>query len=311
MTRRAAWITGAACVALVMLVAVTAIVAARRSDPDATRVDIVSGTAPISQVVVTIGSTAPTTTVATTIAPTTLASTTTTVAAPSTTLTSTTTTSTTTTTTTTVPTTPPPPPGRLDVKVHELDFGPDRTAGSVTVTNIGGRPVAWTTSSDNALLQAPGRGTLGPGASAGLTISVSRSGLIEGDYTGVVSITGGGRGLAVTVRWTVERTPVVQVDLKPPDLDDAGTCPPRSPALTTVVSAAVIDESAVASVTMVWSGPGAGGNARLAEIDPGTWTAPLGPLTGPGSWTLSLKATDARGNVGSGSTTFLVNACPP
>jgi hypothetical protein len=182
-------------------------------------------------------------------------------------------------------------------------------AGTVSVVNIGGRPIGWSTSSDNGLVQAPGGGTLGPGAVARLLISVSRAGLIEGDYTGVVSIVGGGRSLPVTVHWSVERAPVVQLDVKPPGLDDAGTCPKGAPALTAVVTAAVIDESPVASAVMAWTGPGPGGELALTASAPGTWTAPLGPLTGAGSWSLTVTATDSRGNAGTGSTTLLVSAC--
>jgi hypothetical protein len=79
------------------------------------------------------------------------------------------------------------------------------------------------------------------------------------------------------------------------------------------VSVEVIDESAINGVTMTVAGtePGQGGTAPMTATGPGVWTAPLGPLSGTGEWSITVTATDARGNPGSGGTTFVVTACPP
>jgi hypothetical protein len=303
MNHRTIGLLAAAGAGVLLIGLAVAALAAWGRDKDPSRIEIVNETAAtgssVTEVVVTIGSTLATTSTA----PTTTAATTTTST------TTTTTASTTTTTTTTVPTTPPPPPGRIEVSNAELALGLDKDSGVVTVTNSGGQPVDWTTSSDNALVQAAGQGSLGPGAKASLTISVTRAGLIEGEYTGVVSVVGGGRAVPVTVTWQVERPPVVRISLDPPGLDDAGTCPQKSKALTSVVTAEVIDESATAGVTMAWTGPGQGGSAPLTPSEPGKWSGTLGPLSGAGTWTLTVTATDARGNPGSGTTTLLVTAC--
>jgi hypothetical protein len=153
-------------------------------------------------------------------------------------------------------------------------------------------------------------GTLGPSQQTEVTISVSRNGLIEGDYEATVSVLGAGKAIPVAVRWRVDRAPVVHVTLDPPGLADAATCPATAKDLTGTVSASVIDESSVASVVMTWSGPGHGDSSPMTAGDPGTWSAPVGPLVGPGSWTVVITATDARGNSGSGGTTFVVTACP-
>ena len=291
-------------VALIVLAIVA--LAGWGSDDDPSRVETVNLTSVsgpnLSQVVVTLGSTLPTTTTPTTATAPTTATTTTT--------STTSTTTTTTTTTTTVPTTPPPAPGRLEVSSTELALGSDTDAGALTITNTGGQPVAWSTSSDNALVQAPGTGTLGPGGKASLTVSVSRAGLIEGEYTAVVSIVGGGRAVPVTVTWRVERPPVVRVTIDPPGLHDAATCPKTDKALTGDVAVDVIDESATSQVTMTWTGPGEGGSTPLTPGEPGKWGGTLGPLSGAGTWTVSVTATDARGNPGTGATTLVVTACP-
>ncbi|HET9600791.1 MAG TPA: hypothetical protein VFP08_04350 [Acidimicrobiales bacterium] len=212
--------------------------------------------------------------------------------------------------TTTVPTTPIPPPAQLVAAATDLDMGIDRSDGVIAIGNSGGQRLDWATSTDNALVAATNGGSLGPGEQTDVTISVNRSGLVEGEYLATVSILGAGHAVPISVRWRVERAPVPRVTVAPPGLDDASTCPRNTPALTGVVAAAVIDESPVTEVVMTWTGPGPEGSAALTETAPGSWTAPLGPLTGPGSWTITVRATDARGNIGHGATTLTVTACP-
>jgi hypothetical protein len=219
-------------------------------------------------------------------------------------------------TTTTLPpptldtTPPPPPPAQLAAAGTSLDLGANGSSGTIDIGNSGGQPLDWVTTSDNALVTATSGGTLGPSQQTEVTISVSRDGLIEGDYESTVAVLGAGQAIPIEVRWRVDRPPVVHVTLDPPGLDDAGTCPAKSKDLAGTVSAAVIDESAVGSAVMTWSGPGQGGTAPLTAGDPGTWSGPLGPLVGPGTWTVVVTATDARGNAGSGGTTFVVTECP-
>ncbi len=210
----------------------------------------------------------------------------------------------------TLPPPPPPPPARLEVAASVVDLGRDRTEGAVTIGNSGGQQLDWATSSDNGLVSATPGGSLGPAATADVVISVSRAGLIEGEYAATVAILGAGQAVPITVRWWVERSPVVQLGVEPAGLADAATCPSDHKDLTAVVRAAVIDESAVSSAVMTWTGPGAPGSAPLTAAEPGTWEAPLGPLKGAGTWTVTVTAVDGRGNSGEGSTTLVVTACP-
>jgi hypothetical protein len=210
----------------------------------------------------------------------------------------------------TLPTPPPPPPARLEVAASVVDLGRDRTQGAVTIGNSGGQQLDWATSSDNGLVSATPGGSMGPATTADVIISVSRAGLIEGEYAATVAVLGAGQAVPITVRWWVERSPVVQLGVEPAGLADAATCPSDHKDLTAVVRAAVIDESVVSSAVMTWTGPGATGNAALSAAEPGTWEAPLGPLKGAGTWTVTVTAVDGRGNSGQGSTTLVVTACP-
>ncbi len=137
------------------------------------------------------------------------------------------------------------------------------------------------TSSDNGLVTATAGGTLGPSQQTEVTISVSRNGLIEGDYEATVSVLGAGKAIPIAVHWRVDRAPVVHVTLDPPGLADAATCPATAKDLTGTVSASVIDESSVASVVMTWSGPGHGDSSPMAAGEPGTWSAPARPARRP------------------------------
>jgi hypothetical protein len=211
------------------------------------------------------------------------------------------------------PTTPAPPPARLEVAATQLDLGTEDEQVAVAIGNSGGQGMGWTTSSDNALVSATPSGLLAPGTQAAVDITITRTGLIEGDYVGTVSVLGAGRAVPITVRWRVERAPVVHVALDPPGLDDAKTCPADSPTLNGLVTVEVIDESAISGVTMTVAGtePGQGGTTMMPATGPGVWSAPLGPLSGAGEWSVTVTATDARGNPGSGGTTFVVTACHP
>ena len=293
------WGIIAAGVGLVVAAGVAAVVLSS-GDGDTSRVNAVNDTSlgeaiapPLDPVRVTIASTLPSSTtaaIATTVAP---LETTTTPAPPP-----------------TVVATAAPPPAQLAAAGTQLDLGIEGTAGSIVIGNSGGQPLDWVTSSDNGLVTATAGGTLGPSQQTEVIINVSRNGLIEGDYEATVSVLGAGKAIPIVVRWRVDRAPVVHVTLDPPGLADAASCPATAKDLTGTVAATVIDESAVASVVMTWSGPGHGDSSPMTPGDPGTWSAPIGPLVGPGSWTVVVTATDARGNSGSGGTTFVVTACP-
>ena len=136
----------------------------------------------------------------------------------------------------TLPTPPPPPPARLEVAASVVELGRDRTEGAVTIGNSGGQQLDWATSSDNGLVSATPGGSLGPAATADVVISVSRAGLIEGEYAATVAILGAGQAVPITVRWWVERSPVVQLGVEPAGLADAATCPSDHKDLTAVVA---------------------------------------------------------------------------
>jgi hypothetical protein len=185
-----------------------------------------------------------------------------------------------------------------------VDLGPTSTGATVSLANAGGRPIDWSISGDAApfIVGTPG-GTLAPGATVDVPIGVDRSGLGEGDLTrqlAVASSSGIGSS-TLTLLASVERPPDVSIT----DAPSFVSCPIG---IGQPVRATVADESPVASVILTWSGPGDPGSASMA-LRAGSWFARLVPEAVNGSWTLTVTATDTRGNTTSTSRPFVVGGC--
>lgn len=74
----------------------------------------------------------------------------------------------------------------------------------------------------------------------------------------------------------------------------ASSCPQE--AATTMVSVTATDDRGVVSVTMSWSGAGASGNLAMGRAGAG-YSSVLGPFLTTGAVSVTVRATDAAGNV--------------
>lgn len=257
-------------------------------------------------------STAPTTapsTAATTV-PTTPPATTAPITEPPPATTSSTTSTTTTTTSTTaapptVPPGPPPaPPGVLTLSTRTIDLGPTATGATLTLSNTGGRAIEWSVSGGGAPFSVGSTtGSLAPGASAAVPIGVDRTGRPEGDLATQFAVASSSSigPTALTVRASVERAPAVSISSAP----SLVSCPIG---IGQPVQASVTDESAIASVTLSWSGPGDPGSSAMA-LRTGNWFGRLVPEAVNGAWTVTVTATDVRGNIATTSRPFVVSGC--
>ncbi len=217
-------------------------------------------------------------------------------------------------TTTTAPTTTVPPtttipaaPGELTLSSALIDLGRSTTSAQVSLKNTGGRSFQWTRSGASPFtISGPASGTLTPGQEANLSVAVNRSNLAEGSYSKVLSI-GGDFPAQVTVKARVERRPVVDIVA----IDDtiSSTC------TTSIISveASITDESGIDSVKGTWSGPA--GTGSFAMVFNGNWYGSI-PMSGGfgqgngGTYSLTVTATDTRGNTGSDTGKFFVSTCP-
>lgn len=218
-----------------------------------------------------------------------------------TTSTTTSTTSPTTTSTAPSPTTtspPPPPPAALALDVTMLDLGAAGTSGTVSLSNTGGLAVDWLAADDHAaFVLFPVSGSLGPGESTVVTVTVDRTGYGEGDLEAAASFSGEGASALLQLAASVEVPPVIgRIAASPP----AVYVPPApgvscSLPMTTMIMAAVTDDSGIASVVARWSPDGSQSTTPLG-LAGGDYIGSVGPFTKIGDTTVILIATDTRGN---------------
>jgi RNA polymerase sigma factor (sigma-70 family) len=217
-----------------------------------------------------------------------------------------TTTTTPTTTTTAPPTTTvaPPPPGNLALSTTTIDLGATATSGRVQLTNTGGTALTWSIIGDTGPFRLSATtGTLAAGATADVVASIDRSALNEGSVRrGLTVASSAAGGAPITLAAAVERGPTVTITTVNPTSIRCAT------GGTVFVGATVADESAIRSVEVQWSGPGAGGSSAMT-LRSGTWSGRAAPELVNGTWSVTVVASDARGNVGEAGTTVEVFGC--
>jgi RNA polymerase sigma factor (sigma-70 family) len=173
----------------------------------------------------------------------------------------------------------------LALNVSSLNLGSAGTSGTVTLVNVGGASTDWSSSHGNQSYQlVPGSGSLDPGASVEITISLDRSGLGEGDIPDQITFASDGTGTTLMLAASVEVAPVIgTVTVSPRLIFAGGTCLQK----TTTVTASVSDDSDIATVKAWW----------------GTETEPF-----MGSFPMTLVGGEYQGDVGPFSE---VPASPP
>lgn len=244
------------------------------------------------------------------------AATTTTPAAPSTTAPPATASGTTAPGTTAVPPTTATPPttaagGRLTVSTQAIDFGRSGTQARLEFRNDGGRALTWSVTPNAGFLTTDVEaGVLNPASRATVVVTLARSRVAEGAIRATVALESDGGSASVAVTGSHDVAPVVSV--RRPSVPGllTNSSPSCSPTQTSI-SATVADESAIAAVTLHWSGPGsAPGGSQPMALRSGAWTAPLGRFSTIGTVTYWVTARDSRGNEGrSESSTMPVNRC--
>ncbi|MFZ5519182.1 MAG: malectin domain-containing carbohydrate-binding protein, partial [Candidatus Zhuqueibacterota bacterium] len=104
----------------------------------------------------------------------------------------------------------------LSVTPTTLNFGATTTSMTFTVKNAGGGSLDWTAAenpNESWITSVnPGSGSLGAGASQTVTVTVDRSGLSEGDYSGIIAVNSNGGAANVTVQMNVAAGPALAVN---------------------------------------------------------------------------------------------------
>ena len=192
------------------------------------------------------------------------------------------------------PTTLPPPPTTtaapigpvLSLPTTPVDLGGRASSAAFTVANGGDQPLTWGGAVAGAAWSAtPLGGTLAPGASTTITVSVDRSGLAEGPVPqGTVSLSSDGGAGSVRLLASVEIPPDVSILSAPSFV----AC-----SMTATVVAAASDPAGIASVQVVWPG----GTVAMAPVG-AEWSATIGPPPDvlPNPQVIRVIANDTRGN---------------
>ncbi|MCE9622473.1 MAG: sigma-70 family RNA polymerase sigma factor [Actinomycetia bacterium] len=196
--------------------------------------------------------------------------------------------------------------GEMSLSATVIDFGADLTSAALHIRNTGDVAFAWSVTGDaTPFTIANGGGTLQPGGDQTLTLAISRTNLVEGDYERSITIVpnSGAAPVKVALRARVERAPVLTLD--GPQGDVFGNCTWADPD----VSVAYQDESALQFPAIVsWVGPVDGQN----ELQQRANVAVYGQImTGPksGKYVYTITVTDVRGNTAMVEGSFTIEQC--
>ena len=179
------------------------------------------------------------------------------------------------------------------------------------MTNSGETSVEWTMASNsNRYDPTINEGTLSPNSSTSIKIVFTRSNLSEGDYNGVLSVSGDGEVYSVDLTGSVEIAPVIDFFYANPSVIVAvgNGCSTNQVS----VSAAITDDVELAKVEVVWSKDGVNTEITPLELLQGTWVGSLNDLES-GVVPIAnfmLRAVDIRGNESTATTEITVRGCP-
>jgi hypothetical protein len=187
------------------------------------------------------------------------------------------------------------PGGQLAVDASPVDFGSTGDQVQLRIANRGREPLVFETRAGVPWISfAGGEGTLDPGASALVSVTLDRSRAPEGAAGGEIRVQSNGGSAAVPVRAVVERAPELSgVEATPQSVVVRG-CPGSTPAQ---VRAAIVEESGIGSVELHWTRPGAAEQvSRMSGESGASYLGALGPFEGPGDVRWWVSAVDIRNN---------------
>lgn len=209
------------------------------------------------------------------------------------------------------PPAPPDPPsaGQLAGSASSVNLG-RAISGSFALSNPGGQAVSWSASGAGPFGLSPTAGTLAPGSSTPITISLDRSNLAEGSGPSAnITFSGdGGQTVSLVVSASVDRPPTIS-NIDGPSVTcvrfvfGSGT----QTIWESFISATITDESS-GSATFTISGPGGRSGSGSGPFASSWFSSasnlPSGdtiPAPGTGTWNWTISATDSRGNSSSTS----------
>ena len=191
-------------------------------------------------------------------------------------------------------------PARLAVSPLQVDFGSTTTSSSVTISNTGGRALAWTAGESAAWLTAsPTSGTLAPHSHATVQLFADRGGSTAGTYVETLSIESGTGAAPVEVRMTVPASDPSPDPTPPPPSPPPPPPPsPPPPSGSVALAGRVVDQfggHGVSGVTVRFGGQTVTTDGAGAFSVPGDPSGSLRELALSGGNVYS-RVTFARGS---------------
>jgi hypothetical protein len=202
-------------------------------------------------------------------------------------------------------------PGKIEVSTETVDFGSEGIAAEFDMTNTGQQATDWTAvSGAEAIAFSASTGSLPPGETVTLRVSLDRSLIEEGELSETITIESSEGDAVIAVVGTKEDNPIIHNPrAKPGELsvDGGDGCSPTQ----TTVSARVRDTSEIESVVVRWSPDGSvSQETPMISVGNDMFEGVVGPFTAAQSASVRIVAFDVRGNAGGASITVPVNACP-
>ena len=204
------------------------------------------------------------------------------------------------------------PVGELTVSDATVDFGATATTATITITNRGDGPLGWSAQPADANLFAVSvpSGELAANASTTVAITFDRTAAAEGDIVSSIAVNSDGGDATVGLLASLDVAPVIVI-AGPTELwQNAGVCAEiADPARPTQATATVTITDDSRPLSIVAAIGGAPATVVPSANDPDAFMVDIGPSTRATVLTLSVSATDARGNQAERSITITVNEC--
>ncbi|HSU14349.1 BACON domain-containing protein [Longimicrobium sp.] len=196
----------------------------------------------------------------------------------------------------------PDPTPAVGVGTTALAFAAQEGAASATqtlaVTNTGGGTLSWSAAESMAWLTlSPSGGTLGPGASASVAITVNTAGMAPGRYSGVVELSGGGGGAkAVTITLDVTQAPALAASTASLSFSvQPGAAPPPQSLIVSNTGGGSLAWSASSASSWLIVSPSTGSLAGGSSAALAVSVSAAGLAAGTYSGTVDLNAPGATG----------------
>ncbi len=191
----------------------------------------------------------------------------------------------------------------LSVNPNSLNFGASTTSLAFNITNSGLGTLTWSVSDNRNWIGVNPTGGSTTTESDAVTVTVNRSGLAPGSYSGTVTVNSNGGTETVSINMTVQAPPTLSVS--PNSLDFGGSTTSLPFNITNIGIGTLIWN---VSGNQNWLGVSPTGGTTVTESDPVTVTVNRSEL-GPGSYSGTVTV-NSNGGTETVSVSMTVQAIP-